>query len=324
MVLIQHLGLVGAGASPKEGRAVPRPLPPCDRGDGGCTRAGRLHLSHRGGELRGGVLAARALQALVAPAAGRAPGEGGPGDRRGRGGSAARWSRSSPGGERASSRSTSTAWAPRPPWSALGDAGATAAGDVTKEDSSPGCVRGRAAEAFGGVDIVVSNAGVASSAPIEETRWRNGSATTRFSVPAISWSRGRPSRCCALRAAAAPWWWWASKNALVAGKNAAAYSSAKAAELHLARCLAEEGGPRRDPGEHCEPRCGSSGLPDLGLELARGACGGVRCRARRARGVLPQAHHARRERAAGGHRTGGAALLLRGTLGKEHRGTSST
>ena len=36
----------------------------------------------------------------------------------------------------------------------------------------------------------------------------------------------------------------ASKNALVAGKNAAAYSSAKAAELHLARCLAEEGGDR--------------------------------------------------------------------------------
>ena len=34
-----------------------------------------------------------------------------------------------------------------------------------------------------------------------------------------------------------------SKNALVAGANAAAYSSAKAASLHLARCLAEEGGP---------------------------------------------------------------------------------
>lgn len=34
----------------------------------------------------------------------------------------------------------------------------------------------------------------------------------------------------------------ASKNALVAGKNASAYSSAKALELHLARCLAEEGG----------------------------------------------------------------------------------
>jgi NAD(P)-dependent dehydrogenase (short-subunit alcohol dehydrogenase family) len=33
-----------------------------------------------------------------------------------------------------------------------------------------------------------------------------------------------------------------SKNALVAGANAAAYSSAKAASLHLGRCLAEEGG----------------------------------------------------------------------------------
>ena len=34
-----------------------------------------------------------------------------------------------------------------------------------------------------------------------------------------------------------------SKNALAPGKNAAAYSAAKAASLHLARCLAEELGP---------------------------------------------------------------------------------
>src|SRR5712691_12072353 len=34
----------------------------------------------------------------------------------------------------------------------------------------------------------------------------------------------------------------ASKNGLVAGRNAAAYSSAKGLEIHLARCLAEEGG----------------------------------------------------------------------------------
>ena len=45
----------------------------------------------------------------------------------------------------------------------------------------------------------------------------------------------------------------ASKNALVAGRNAAAYSSAKAAELHLARCLAEEGGPIGHPREHGQP-----------------------------------------------------------------------
>src|SRR5207245_1768187 len=35
----------------------------------------------------------------------------------------------------------------------------------------------------------------------------------------------------------------ASKNSVVASRNAAAYNTAKAAELHLARSLAEEGGP---------------------------------------------------------------------------------
>jgi len=34
-----------------------------------------------------------------------------------------------------------------------------------------------------------------------------------------------------------------SKNALVAGRNASAYSAAKAAAQHFIRCMAEEGGP---------------------------------------------------------------------------------
>jgi NAD(P)-dependent dehydrogenase (short-subunit alcohol dehydrogenase family) len=33
-----------------------------------------------------------------------------------------------------------------------------------------------------------------------------------------------------------------SKNSIYAGKNASAYSSAKALEAHLARCIAAEGG----------------------------------------------------------------------------------
>jgi NAD(P)-dependent dehydrogenase (short-subunit alcohol dehydrogenase family) len=33
-----------------------------------------------------------------------------------------------------------------------------------------------------------------------------------------------------------------SKNSVYAGKNASAYSTAKAAEIHLARCIAAEGG----------------------------------------------------------------------------------
>jgi rhamnulose-1-phosphate aldolase/alcohol dehydrogenase len=127
-----------------------------------------------------------------------------------------------------------------------GDGAAEAAdvgvgGDVTSEEDVAGAFRA-AIEAFGGVDLVVSNAGVASSAPIEETtlaEWdRNHSilGTGYFLVAREAFrvlrSQGRGGSIVFV----------ASKNALVAGKNAAAYSSAKAAELHLARCLAEEGG----------------------------------------------------------------------------------
>jgi rhamnulose-1-phosphate aldolase/alcohol dehydrogenase len=126
----------------------------------------------------------------------------------------------------------------------LGDAGAASAGDVTEEHAVREAFA-RAVLAFGGVDVVVSNAGVASSAPIEATtlaEWeRNHSilGTGYFLVAreafAVLRAQGRGGSIVVV----------ASKNALVAGKNAAAYSSAKAAELHLARCLAEEGGAER-------------------------------------------------------------------------------
>ncbi len=88
----------------------------------------------------------------------------------------------------------------------------------------------------------MSNAGVASSATLEETslaEWNRNHAilvTGYFLVSREAFKLfGRQGRGGAIV-------FIASKNALVAGKNAAAYSSAKAAELHLARCLAEEGG----------------------------------------------------------------------------------
>ena len=124
----------------------------------------------------------------------------------------------------------------------FGDGGVSAGGDVTHEEAVREAFAA-ATEAFGGVDIVVSNAGVASSAPIEATtleEWKRIHAilgTGYFLVAREAFSilraQGRGGSVVVV----------ASKNALVAGKNAAAYSSAKAAELHLARCLAEEGGP---------------------------------------------------------------------------------
>jgi NAD(P)-dependent dehydrogenase (short-subunit alcohol dehydrogenase family) len=123
----------------------------------------------------------------------------------------------------------------------LGDRGVSVAGDVRSE-SAVAAAFGRAVEAFGGVDVVVSNAGVASSAPIEETtlaEWERNHAILGTGYFLVAREAFRVLRKQRLGGSVI---FVASKNALVAGRNAAAYSSAKAAELHLARCLAEEGG----------------------------------------------------------------------------------
>jgi rhamnulose-1-phosphate aldolase/alcohol dehydrogenase len=122
-----------------------------------------------------------------------------------------------------------------------GDQGLAVAGDVTSEDAVAAAFAA-AVDQFGGIDIVVSNAGIASSAALEDTtlaEWNRNHAilgTGYFLVSREAFrvlkAQGRGGSLVFV----------ASKNAVVAGKNAAAYSSAKAAELHLARCLAEEGG----------------------------------------------------------------------------------
>jgi rhamnulose-1-phosphate aldolase/alcohol dehydrogenase len=114
--------------------------------------------------------------------------------------------------------------------------------DVTDEESVAQAFRDTLLT-WGGVDIVVSNAGVAVSAPLAETTrevWdRNFDVLARgyFVVAAqgieIMRRQGIGGSIVFI----------GSKNALAAGRDAAAYSAAKAAELHLARCLAEEAGP---------------------------------------------------------------------------------
>lgn len=94
---------------------------------------------------------------------------------------------------------------------------------------------------FGGVDILVSNAGIASSAPIEETTlalWTKNMdilATGYFLVSREAF------KCFRTQGIGGSVVFVASKNGLAASPNAAAYCTAKAAEIHLARCLALEG-----------------------------------------------------------------------------------
>ena len=95
--------------------------------------------------------------------------------------------------------------------------------------------------AFGGIDILVSNAGLASSAPIEETSlalWNKNMdilSTGYFLVSREAFKLFRAQKIGGNVV------FVASKNGLAASPNAAAYCTAKAAEIHLARCLALEG-----------------------------------------------------------------------------------
>jgi rhamnulose-1-phosphate aldolase/alcohol dehydrogenase len=111
--------------------------------------------------------------------------------------------------------------------------------DVTDESQVQAAFADCARE-FGGLDILVANAGIASSAPIEETTtalWRKNydvlvegyflAARSAFSLMKLQ-NGGSIV-------------FIGSKNALAATPNASAYASAKAASIHLARCLALEG-----------------------------------------------------------------------------------
>ncbi|NQE30006.1 short-chain dehydrogenase [Herbaspirillum seropedicae] len=96
---------------------------------------------------------------------------------------------------------------------------------------------------FGGIDLLVSNAGIASASPLQDTSlevWqRNLSvlATGYFLVSRAAFSS------MLTQGLGGSIVYVASKNGLVASAGASAYCTAKAAEIHLARCIALEGAP---------------------------------------------------------------------------------
>lgn len=125
-----------------------------------------------------------------------------------------------------------------------GDVIRAAVCDVTDEAQVQAAFDACARE-FGGLDILVANAGIASSAPIEDTSvalWRSNYnvlaegyfLTARAAFPLMKRMKEQGGTSIVFIG---------SKNGVAAATNASAYASAKAAANHLARCLALEGAP---------------------------------------------------------------------------------
>ncbi|HHT7120886.1 TPA: SDR family NAD(P)-dependent oxidoreductase, partial [Bacillus cereus] len=113
--------------------------------------------------------------------------------------------------------------------------------DVTKEEEVKTAFE-QAALTYGGVDSIVNNAGLATSSPFDETtlqEWNlnmNVLGTGYFLVAREAFKQMKQQGIGGNMV------FVGSKNSVYAGKNATAYSSVKALETHLARCIAAEGG----------------------------------------------------------------------------------
>ncbi|TWK80169.1 Sorbitol-6-phosphate 2-dehydrogenase [Bacillus paralicheniformis] len=114
--------------------------------------------------------------------------------------------------------------------------------DVTKEEDVQAAFEEIVLN-YGGIDILVNNAGLATSSPLDETtleEWNlnmNVLGTGYFLVAREAFKQMKR------QGSGGSMVFIGSKNSVYAGKNASAYSSAKALEVHLARCIAAEGGP---------------------------------------------------------------------------------
>ncbi|WP_018759777.1 bifunctional rhamnulose-1-phosphate aldolase/short-chain dehydrogenase [Paenibacillus terrigena] len=95
---------------------------------------------------------------------------------------------------------------------------------------------------YGGVDIIVNNAGLATSSPFDETSLKEWNLNMNVLGTGYFLVAREAFTIMKLQGIGGNMVFVGSKNAVYAGKNASAYSASKALEAHLARCIAAEGG----------------------------------------------------------------------------------
>ncbi|MER2076565.1 bifunctional aldolase/short-chain dehydrogenase [Psychrobacillus psychrotolerans] len=95
---------------------------------------------------------------------------------------------------------------------------------------------------YGGVDILVNNAGLATSSPFEETTLKEWNLNINVLGTGYFLVSREAFKVMKTQGKGGSMIFIGSKNSIYAGKNASAYSAVKALEVHLARCIAAEGG----------------------------------------------------------------------------------
>ncbi|WP_054955987.1 bifunctional rhamnulose-1-phosphate aldolase/short-chain dehydrogenase [Paenibacillus dakarensis] len=113
--------------------------------------------------------------------------------------------------------------------------------DVTDEAAVRSAYQASAV-AYGGVDIIVNNAGLATSSPFDETTLKEWNLNMNVLGTGYFLVAREAFKMMKEQSIGGSMVFVGSKNSIYAGKNASAYSSVKALEAHLARCIAAEGG----------------------------------------------------------------------------------
>jgi rhamnulose-1-phosphate aldolase/alcohol dehydrogenase len=100
----------------------------------------------------------------------------------------------------------------------------------------------QAALTYGGVDVLVNNAGIAGGANIEDTTLDMWQKNMDILNTGYFLMAREAYRLMKKQGVGGSMVFVGSKNSIAPGKGASAYSAAKAAEIHLARSMADEGG----------------------------------------------------------------------------------
>ncbi len=171
---------------------------------------------------------------------------------------------------------------------------------------------------FGGLDILVSNAGIASSAPVEETTldlWNRNMEILSTGYFLVSREAFRTMRAQGI----------GGSIVFIASKNGLAASAQCVGLLHR-EGFRDPPGPlpgagrrgRGHPGQRGEPGRGAEGVEDLGRRVAGAACLDLQDRQGGAGGDVPQPLDAEALGASRGHRGSGVFLRL-GSFGQVDR-----